>query len=247
MKLQYMSDLHVEDYPRFVSPPVTARTVALLGDICHGFMPKYKQVLSWFSENYNDVILVPGNHEYHNVLPKEACDDYLRELCDDYGNVHYLNHSHVVLNDIKFIGCTLWYSIPKSLHSLYEAGQGDYRHIVTHNGKLTASDVCRWNEEDVNYIESSLDSGRCVVLTHHPGSEKMTTSYKGDRGKYARAYYNNFEYLMHGKTAPELWLSGHTHLCKREVEGNTLMLSNCKGYPSEESKTGFDPYATVTL
>ena len=69
MKIQYMSDLHMElvDNCRFIKQveiPVTGEILVLAGDTFYlnaQALP-LKGFWQWASENYQHVILVPGNH-----------------------------------------------------------------------------------------------------------------------------------------------------------------------------------------
>ena len=78
MKIQYMSDLHLElsDNSRYVKQkefPVTGDVLVLAGDtfyLNNNVVP-LTRFWKWASENYNEVLLVPGNHEYygfHDVM-----------------------------------------------------------------------------------------------------------------------------------------------------------------------------------
>ena len=59
MKIQYMSDLHVEF-------PVTGDILVLAGDTFYlnNTTAPLSKFWKWASANYKQVFLVPGNHEY---------------------------------------------------------------------------------------------------------------------------------------------------------------------------------------
>ena len=73
MKIQYMSDLHLEfwENSRYIKHnafPVMGDILVLAGDI---FYLKDKiaplgNFWKWASENYRQVLIVPGNCEYYN-------------------------------------------------------------------------------------------------------------------------------------------------------------------------------------
>ena len=73
MRIQYMSDLHLEfqensRYLRYNELPVTGDVLVLAGDISY-FKDKTAPVMNfwkWASKNYRQVLIVPGNHEYYN-------------------------------------------------------------------------------------------------------------------------------------------------------------------------------------
>lgn len=71
--IQYMSDLHLEfpENSMFLKQneiPVTGEVLVLAGDIFYlkdRIAPRAK-FWKWASENYRQVLIVPGNHEYYN-------------------------------------------------------------------------------------------------------------------------------------------------------------------------------------
>ncbi len=73
MRIQYMSDLHIEfpENSMFLKQneiPVTGEVLVLAGDIFYlkdKITPRAK-FWKWASENYRQVLIVPGNHEYYN-------------------------------------------------------------------------------------------------------------------------------------------------------------------------------------
>lgn len=81
MKIQYASDLHLElsdnsKYVKEIPFEVTGDILVLAGDTAYlrdKTLPNSK-FWKWASENYKEVFLVPGNHEYYgfgDVLRKQ--------------------------------------------------------------------------------------------------------------------------------------------------------------------------------
>lgn len=73
MKIQYMSDLHVEfqENSRYLKNnelPVTGDVLVLAGDILYlrDKVAPLTKFWKWASGNYRQVLIVPGNHEYYN-------------------------------------------------------------------------------------------------------------------------------------------------------------------------------------
>ena len=73
MKIQYMSDLHMEfqENSRYLKNnelPVTGDVLVLAGDIFYlrDKVTPLTKFWKWASENYRQVLIVPGNHEYYN-------------------------------------------------------------------------------------------------------------------------------------------------------------------------------------
>lgn len=65
MKLQILSDLHLEFSPNFYLPK-TGNVIALLGDIGYPKSLIYREFITKLSKDYEHVLLITGNHEYYN-------------------------------------------------------------------------------------------------------------------------------------------------------------------------------------
>lgn len=117
MKLQLLSDLHLEVHPRFApSPAPGADVLVLAGDI--GSYQRGSQLadgdfgLARFSPlpQYAGwpvpVVYVPGNHEY-DMQDFDAAHDRLRRTCDRLGLI-WLERESVVLHGVRLVGTTLW-------------------------------------------------------------------------------------------------------------------------------------------
>ena len=117
MKIQLLSDLHLEVHPGFVPEPAPGADVLVLaGDIgsyqsgsllqdedfgLARFSP-LPQYAGWPTP----VILVPGNHEY-DVQDFDAAHARLRATCDRPGLI-WLERESVALDGVRFVGTTLW-------------------------------------------------------------------------------------------------------------------------------------------
>ena len=114
MKLQLLSDLHLEAHPHWVAQPATdADLLVLAGDI-GSYQPGSLLTdadfgLGQFSPRNGwptPVLFVPGNHEYDGMDFDEA-HLRLRETCDRLGLI-WLERESAVLSGVRFVGTTLW-------------------------------------------------------------------------------------------------------------------------------------------
>lgn len=117
MRIQLLSDLHLEVHPQFVPEPAAdADVLVLAGDIgsyqdgsllqddCFGlerFSP-LPQYAAWPCP----VVFVPGNHEY-DAQDWDAAHIRLRRICDRLGLI-WLERDTAVLDGVRFVGTTLW-------------------------------------------------------------------------------------------------------------------------------------------
>ena len=114
MKVQLLSDLHLEAHPRWVAVPTKgADLLVLAGDV--GSYQAGTQLtdtnfgLDRFSPQQGwptPVIFVPGNHEY-DTLDFDAGHLRLRETCARLGLI-WLEREVVILHGVRFAGTTLW-------------------------------------------------------------------------------------------------------------------------------------------
>jgi len=111
-RLQYISDIHLERMtgrPLFnrIVRPVTS-TLALAGNIGHPRKALYTKFIEYCKENWDTVIIVPGNHEFDGEYDKNLT--LMRQICSQWENVHFLNNESVYLRHerVNFCGTTLW-------------------------------------------------------------------------------------------------------------------------------------------
>ena len=117
MRLQILSDLHLETHPHFQPQPAPGADVLVLaGDVGsyqqgsrltdeHFGLERFSP-LPQFAHWPTPVIFVPGNHEYDNLDFDEA-HARLRRSCDELGLI-WLERETLVMDDVRFIGTTLW-------------------------------------------------------------------------------------------------------------------------------------------
>ena len=117
MKLQLLSDLHLESHPGFVPEPAPdAEVLVLAGDI--GSYQNGSALTELGDPDFGlgrfsplrgwpvPVLFVPGNHEYDG-LDFDATHARLRETCARLG-ITWLERESVVLQGVRFVGTTLW-------------------------------------------------------------------------------------------------------------------------------------------
>ncbi len=119
MKIQLLSDLHLEAHPNWVATPAPeAELLVLAGDIgsyqAGSLLQDPDFGLARFSQKHGwpvPSLFVPGNHEY-DALDFDLAHLRLRETCEKLGIV-WLEREGIVRRDrqnrqLRFIGTTLW-------------------------------------------------------------------------------------------------------------------------------------------
>mgnify|MGYP001627032427 CR=1 FL=1 len=115
LRIQLLSDLHLEAHPHWRPQPAPGSDVLVLaGDIGSYQRDREGKVkmaepdwgLGRFAGWPVPVLFVPGNHEY-DALDWDEAHAGLREACARHGLV-WLERATHVLHGVRFIGTTLW-------------------------------------------------------------------------------------------------------------------------------------------
>lgn len=243
MKIQLLSDLHFE----FRELPANAfktdaEVLVLAGDITCG-RTKLELKLIEFAQEYKYIVYVPGNHEYYGHSINE-----LSGRLDVPNNVFVLNPGTVVINNVAFIGATLWTDFHGDDDAANAArfGINDFR-VIRH---FTIEDCIERNTNETNYIKHWLSDFspdmKKVVVTHFlPAMRCVHPRWVAGPSSMLNKYFaNNLDSYIE-TLENTTWMFGHTHDKISTVIGNTLLVSNPRGYPSEYNE--FDPNFTITV
>lgn len=250
MRLYIFSDLHLDardNAPMYHLIPSSIKEDAIAiisGDICSLNQPTLMHhTLLTISQSYRYVLFVPGNHEYHGIdfIETNAILSKLLNIIDA-NNLFILNRQHIVLDNVLFIGATLWSAFDGIETALKNRPITPIRKYKwTNEPQLTTAEkIMRLkilHEMDKNYIFETLNrhpSARAkVVITHHaPSFQSISSSYKRSQmhGLYASNIEN--EIIEH---KPNLWVHGHTHEFKAYQIANTNIIVNPLGLINEET------------
>lgn len=262
MRIQIASDLHLEfKGPTFDFNAVEKDVLILAGDIHLG-----SKADTFILEHLKktDVIYILGNHElYGQVVPKlrwawkKPVPERINEeakLLDYPGRLHFLENDSVVIDGVRFLGCSLWTDLKNKdpeimrmcgrgmndYHTSYMRKSGD---MGWSNGdtKMTPFDTYLWHKESVKFLTEELAKefdGKTVVVTHHlPSFKSVHPQFAGSLLNYAFACTDLDELIE--ESGPSLWIHGHTHTnCDYKI-GNTWVLCNPRGYHGHEINPGF--------
>ena len=123
MKIQLLSDLHLESNPNFMAQPLPgADLLVLAGDIGsyqNGSLLSSMAISDFGLARFSPlpvaqggvgwptpVFFLPGNHEYDG-LDFDVAHSRLREACERLGLI-WLERESVLLQGVRFVGSTLW-------------------------------------------------------------------------------------------------------------------------------------------
>lgn len=248
MKIQIVSDIHLEFYDTYKKSPAkyiqpNAPIIALLGDIGYPSSSLYKNLIKELSEKFEHVIVITGNHEYYTTKRKKdtvaKINNKIKKISAGYNNVYFLNKQSVIINGYKFLGATLWADISEEEKQDAEYYYNDYSRIFTTGPRnITAKDTKRWHKTTVDWLKQELQENvPTVVLTHHaPSSRKIVHSpeYRDEPLRSVDA--TDLEHIMSDNLL--FWGYGHTHYPADFLAMNskTRIASNPFCYPDETNK-----------
>jgi predicted phosphodiesterase len=269
MTLKYLrefSDMHLNFYfgnkvPFWVPEPLdTDKETALIlaGDLWEGTKFIKHSDESWIqplAERFHSVFIVAGNHDIwdENI---HKYHDKARIALQDMGltNVHILENNAMVIDNVKFIGGTLWTDFNNAdPFTLWQAKNhmNDYKYIRAGNDyrKVTSDDIFQAHKKTKKFIfenaKKDNDDQKIVVITHHSPSFQGLNDYFRSNGYTNGYYHSNFDELIETSEIG-LWVYGHTHSPKIYKIGNTTLMNNAVGYFGHEN-TKYDPINLIDI
>lgn len=247
MKIQFVSDLHLElaDNSRFLKghPLEVAGDVLLLaGDTIYlGQEHLVKHPFwQWASDHFEQVIAVPGNHEYYAFYDLASQpENYCFQL---FPNVRIVSNIVEHIGNADVIATTLWahIDIQNAYHT--ERCVSDFHRIMYGDHLLTAADFNREHQRCLQFVKQSVRESKAdtkIVLTHHVPTGLCTAAeFSGStiNGAFSVELSN---YIA--DSGINYWIYGHSHRNIDAQIGDTHIISNQLGYVShgEHLTNGF--------
>lgn len=267
MKIQLLSDLHLEVNAGFIPKPAPGADVLVLaGDIGSyqggSALPALRDDdfgLGRFADWPAPVIFVPGNHEY-DALDWDATHCRLRATCERLGLL-WLERETLVLSGVRFVGTTLWtdfdalvprgrtVTLGQQLKARDKAfGAADFYLSTTgatRDGKpLLAEPMRDLGLECQVWLSDALAKpfdGPTVVITHFaPSLESHDPRYGLTPG--TAGFCNALDELL---PLADLWLHGHVHCAVDYTVGRCRVRANPLGYADKGEQDGFEPLCVL--
>ena len=280
MKIKLVSDLHLEFSDCFINNDEGADVLILGGDICiaqdlHDHpepantadqaaiangtglgrrqltAQRFRDFFKRCSFQFPHVIYIMGNHEFYNGK-FYAGIDYMREECAKYPNVYMLEQDMKIIDDVVFVGGTLWTNMnkrdPLTMHAI-EGMMNDFR-IIRNDARnyaaMSALDVAIRHDKTLAYIEHIVHEHRnkkCVVVGHHSPSFQSCHPMYGNDTLMNGGYHSDLSEFIMDHPQIKLWTHGHTHHPFDYVLGETRVVCNPRGYENDgySEQTGWNP------
>jgi predicted phosphodiesterase len=293
MKIAVASDLHLEFGDLNIENTDGADVLILSGDILvaadigkpdpHNFMEgargnRYADFFQRCSFQFPHVIYVLGNHEhYHGDFATTA--DRIQAMLDSnqLSNVYLLDRGVKVIDDVTFVGGTLWTDMNNGDQlTLYhmKGMMNDFRSVensskvvhfktfeVTEKGqqiptfrtrsaKFSPEDAIEEHVKMKSYIQQIVEGKfdqKFVVVGHHSPSKLSTHEMYKDDTIMNGGYSSDMDEFILDHPQIKLWTHGHTHHNFDYMIGSTRIVCNPRGYVNYEAQADTWQLQTVEI
>lgn len=266
MKIALVSDVHLEFGDLDFDNDSGADVLILGGDICvatdmaqrdpyntMGSEYRSNRFHDFFqrcSNRFPHVIFIVGNHEhYHGDFAKTV--PHFKDVLGYLPNLHILEKETFVLDDITFIGGTLWTDMNRrdnrTLHDISRM-MNDFRCVDNsaktedHRGwpgRFTTTDAADDHDAMVAFIDQTIaanPAGRYVVVGHHAPSKLSTHPRYQDQFIMNGGYSSSLDDFIQDRPQIKLWTHGHTHEDFDYRIAGCRILCNPRGYINYEER-----------
>ncbi|MEN0046046.1 MAG: metallophosphoesterase [Bacteroidota bacterium] len=243
---QYCSDLHLEFsanwrwLQKFPIEPV-GEVLLLAGDTHHlGKTMCQHPFFDWVSDHFEQVFLIPGNHEFYGGFDAKVAMELEYEFMIR-PNVTLVNNTTRTIGDTRIIFTTLWSKVVRHVLQVYR-GMNDFHVINFDNQRLTIDKYNELFEFSFTFLKEALAipyGGKTIVVTHHLPSDHCNLM------KYRNSIINEgfctdlTDFILDCNA--DYWIYGHSHGNKDAFTiGATKMLTNQLGYVEMGEQMRFD-------
>ena len=282
MKIAVASDVHLEFGDLDLTNNNNAEVLILSGDILvakditqhdpHNILGseyrsnRYHEFMQRCSERFPHVIYIMGNHEhYHGDFA--TTETHLKDVLGYLPNVYLLEKEIKVINNVTFIGGTLWtdmnngdgitlYHMKSMMNDFrcvansttpvnFKTQEGEFK---TRVGKFSPDDAMEDHVKFRGYIQQIIEGNpaqKFVVCGHHSPSKLSTHPRYANDTIMNGGYSSNMDDYILDHPQIKLWTHGHTHHPFDYRIGSTRILCNPRGYINYEERA--DEFELITV
>ena len=212
---------------------------------------KFRDFFKRCSFQFPHVIYIMGNHEFYHGRFYDSIE-HMRDECAKYPNIYMLEQDTKIIDDVVFVGGTLWTDMNKRDPLTMQAVEGmlnDF-HIIRNDKRsfatMSALDVAIRHDKTLGYIKLIVQEHKdkkVVVVGHH------TPSLQSCHSKYVHnqlmngGYHSDLSEFILDHPQIVLWTHGHTHHPFDYMIGETRIVCNPRGYQTDgySEDTGWNP------
>jgi hypothetical protein len=262
VKLQYISDMHLEriQYEYTIEP--AAPYLLLLGDIGRfRDYDKYRAFLVSQCKQFEKVLLWAGNHEFYGSSHQGGKDIGAKLAAEPEmeGKLIFTDCHRFDVPDshVTILGCTLWSHVPDDCQGF----TNDISNITnwrraTHNA--AHAEEVEWLRSSLQHVADEEKRRKVVIATHFAPSYEKTCHPQQTNNRVSPWFCSHLLKDLRtwpGKELVTHWLFGHTHWNAKFKSGKTWILSNhlCNGsfnlswWQRHTLYRPFDPHAVLEL
>jgi len=236
MLIQIISDIHLETNGLRILDELKpiCDCLILAGDVGDPASKEYHIFMKYISQQWKNILYITGNHEYYDttgLLNKDNIDNIIDEIIQPYPNIHVLRNDSYIINNVEFIGSTLW-SSPIVTDKINDFN----KHIINDSKPVTMKTFYKWNQESIDYLQTKLEKPselkRCIITHFMPlqNCDIPDTKYTND--VILDSYFGNKLYDL--VPIADVWVSGHTHQRFEFTYKSTPWLCNPYGHEIEK-------------
>lgn len=275
MKIALASDVHLEFGDLDFDNDSGADVLILGGDICVGAditqrdpynvmgeqyrSNRYHDFFQRCCERFPHVIFIVGNHEHYNGDFQKTIPHF-RDVLGYLANLHILEKETWVLDDVTFVGGTLWTDMNKrDIRTLHDVSRmmNDFQCVDNSarltdqrgwNDRFTTTDAADDHDAMLEYIRLMIEGRwdqKFVVVGHHAPSRLSTHPRYASEAIMNGGYNSSLDDFILDHPQIRLWTHGHTHEDFDYCIGSTRILCNPRGYINYEERA--DRWKLVTV
>lgn len=258
MKIQLLSDLHLETDPTWQAQPVPGADLLVLAGDIGSYQPgsrlededfglgRFSPARGWPTA----VVFVPGNHEYDGG-EFDATHLRLQQTCQRLG-LHWLERSCWLApwraldgRAIRLLGTTLWSdfdALPTPREKAFRAANYYLKTTGTlwRGAPMLAAEVRQQALLCQQWLRQALAEpfdGHTVVISHFAPSLRSADPRYGLAPGTA-GFCNAMDELL---PLADLWLHGHLHAPSDYQAGRCRVVANPLGYARKNEQVGYRP------
>lgn len=271
MRCHYLSDLHLESQ-EFPWQLPDGDVLVIAGDLCHAVRlaptraDRYSEIMRErvlrFADvaraRFRHVLLVAGNHDHYDGVFGETVGLLRQHL----PGITVLDDETVEIEGVRFFGATLWTDFNRRDARTMEGVRrkmGEYFFVkvqeATPDGSIIrrkfrpedAADACERAMAALRMAVSDSNGKPLVVVTHHaPSLRGLNPLHRGNGAD--GAYASDLDAEIETMSGIRYWVHGHTHIRKRYRIGETVVVSNARGFEGKDpSALSFSPSVSFEL
>jgi predicted MPP superfamily phosphohydrolase len=242
MKIQYISDIHLEllkdiSIKDIVDKIIPNANICILGgDIGNPFINHYEEFLKNMNDKFNKIFIIAGNHEYYNNNIEETKIRII-DICKNYQNISFLDNNYEDYEGYRWIGTTQWTHINNpeyKINDIYSIKDFDIeKYNKLHN-------ECK--QFLIDSLKECKDNNiKTIIITHHLPIYNLTAQkykYMCDYSQWFNADLNDI--IKQNNKIISGWFYGHTHESSVQKYYNVNFYCNPIGYNNENINSNYN-------